>query len=81
MGSAMLNPGAPNSTRRFVGLEVARPRTYFAAGTLHAAKRLFAAVGSAVEVEVLGICGRVGIVALGTMLYVLVGVAIASVGG
>jgi hypothetical protein len=32
------------------------------------------------EVEMLGICGRVGIVALGTMLYVLVGMALASVG-
>jgi hypothetical protein len=33
-----------------------------------------------VEVEVLAICSRVAIVVLGTMLYVLVGVAIASAG-
>jgi len=32
------------------------------------------------EVAVRGICSRVAIVALGTLLYVLVGVAIASVG-
>jgi hypothetical protein len=32
------------------------------------------------EVAVLGIWSRVGMVALGTLLYVLVGVAIASVG-
>jgi hypothetical protein len=31
-----------------------------------------------VEVVVLKICGRVAMVALGTLLYVLVGVAIAS---
>jgi len=68
------------SKQHGAALEVGYPPTYFTAGTLGAPQQLFAAVGSGVEVAVLGICSRVAIVALGTLLYVLVGVAIASAG-
>lgn len=37
-------------------------------------------VGFGVEVEVLKIFGRIATVAIGTMLYVLIGMAIASAG-
>jgi hypothetical protein len=49
-------------------------------GTLDPPIGLFAAVGSGVEVAVVGIFSRVAIVAFGTLLYVLISVAIASAG-
>jgi hypothetical protein len=61
-------------------VEVGYGPAYFTAGNPSGITEVIAAVGSGVEVEVLKICGRVAMVALGTLLYVLVGMAIASAG-